>query len=248
MINFIDFEQRLTAKEHFYLFTFHQVLERRIINYSDFHITEDLVVKYNESSLELKQDIMNRVNHNPEYNAFITNFTEQPWMFEKPVLWNDRSHTDYFILQLEKSHAFEVFIDTEFKKRGIDIGLYYGRNAQYSGESAVGIEIKFDERSKETNNFYIEYQERMQFYGQWVNSGILKKDNTRFYLYGTMDKYILFTRDDLLKYYNLLQQGQPISGAKLVREVKHGTSQGFILMPTIWKKIGLTIDQVSEML
>lgn len=248
MIAFIDCEQRLTAEEHFYLFTYYQIVNRRKIRYSGFHIHENLVDQYNDLASDEKEDIEMRVSQNPSYPQFIVAFNQEPWKYEKPVLWNDRDHSDYFIEQLEASHSFEVFIDCEFKKRGIDIGLYYGRDAQYSGESDAGIEIKYDKRSRETNNFYIEYQERMWNNSPWVDSGILKDDNSRFFLYGTMSGYVIFERGILLDYYEQLMDGKRIPGIILVREQQHQTSKGFILKPEVWRGITLSVDQVIHLL
>ena len=139
-------------------------------------------------------------------------------------------------------------IVSEFKQRGIDIGLYYGRDAQYSGESEAGIEIKYDKRSRDTHNFYIEYQERMWRTGPWVDSGILKDDNSRFFLYGTMAGYVIFERETLLYYYDHLMDGESIPGIILVREQQHQTSKGFILKPEVWQDITLSVEQVIHML
>lgn len=248
MIAFIDCDQRLTAEEHFYLFTYYKIVNRRQIRYSDFHIHENLINRYNALSPDDKEDIESCVNRDPNYSQFLTAFDREPWKFEKPVLWSDRDHSDYFIEQLEASHAFEVFIDCEFKQRGIDIGLYYGRDAQYSGESDAGIEIKYDKRSRETNNFYIEYQERMWNTGSWVDSGILKDDNSRFFLYGTMSGYVIFERETLLDYYERLMDGERIPGIILVREQQHQTSKGFILKPEVWQDITLSVEQVIHLL
>ena len=248
MINSIDCEQRLTADEHYYLYTYYQLVNRRTIRYSDFHIHETLVEQYNNLSTVEKADIETRVNRDPNYSRFVASFNHEPWNYEKPVLWKDRDHSDYFIEQLESSHSFEVVIDCEFKDRGIDIGLYYGRDAQYSGESDAGIEIKFDKRSQETNNFYIEYQERMWNTGSWVDSGILKDDNSRFFLYGTMSGYVIFKRETLLDFYERLMDGERIPGIILVREQQHQTSKGFILKPEVWQDITLSVDQVISLL
>ncbi len=248
MIGFIDCERRLTAEEHFYLFTYYQIVNGRQIRYSDFHIHENHIDQYNNLSSDMKKDIEDRVNRDPQFPQFVADFNHEPWKYEKPVLWNDRAHSDYFINQLEESHAFEVFIDYEFKNQGIDIGLYYGRDSQYSGESEAGIEIKYDKRSRETRNFYIEYQERMWNDGPWVDSGILKEDNSRFFLYGTMAGYVIFERETLLDYYERLMAGERIPGIILVREQQHQTSKGFILKPEVWQGITLSVDQVIQLL
>lgn len=167
MILSIDSEKRLSGEEHLCLFIFFQLVYNTKIEYSKFRIYESLIEKYNNSTMDIKQNIANTVTGSSNCQEFIRKFAIEPWRYEKPVIWKDRKHSSYFIEQLEKSHAFEVYIDCEFKKRGVNIGLYYGKDSQYSGESEVGIEIKYDEKSKSTGNYYIEYQERMFSYGVW---------------------------------------------------------------------------------
>lgn len=114
--------------------------------------------------------------------------------------------------------------------------------------NAVNIVVKYDKRSRETNNFYIEYQERMWNTGSWVDSGILKDDNSRFFLYGTMSGYVIFERETLLDYYERLIDGERIPGIILVREQQHQTSKGFILKLEVWQDITLSVEQVIHLL
>ena len=243
MIDYIDCEERLSPEEHYYLYKYFLQLNG-YIPYKEFHIYESFIDQYNNLPADKKEELVEKVNADSEYEGFINSFNQKPWDYEKPVIWSDRSHTEYFIGQLEKAHSFEVYIDYEFKKRGVNIGLYYGRDAQYAGETEIGIEIKYDAKSTETNNYYIEYQERMRRTGSWVNSGILKDDNSRFYLLGTINGYVIFKREDLIDYYNCLMAGEYIAGARLVRENAHNTSKGFILKPVAWRMIALSIDDV----
>ncbi len=248
MINYINCEERLSAEEHFCLYIFYINLYNENISYKNFHIHEELVDEYNSLTQSQKREIDYKLISDPRYAEFISYFNTTPWVYEKPVIWSDRNHSRYFIEQLELSHSFEVFIDYQFKERGVDIGLYYGRDAQYEGETKVGIEIKYDAKSLETNNFYIEYKERMWRDGLWVNSGILKDDNTRFYLFGTMRFYAIFERERLMDYYNILINGEKVEGARLVSERAHFTSLGFIITPQIWRKINIPIDQLIHLL
>lgn len=249
MIMFIDCERRMSPEEHYYLYKYYLKISGTRISYQDFHIEECLVNKYNNLLATDKERIAHQVNTDPMYWEFVDSFNREPWKYEKPVLWGDREKTSYFIRQLEESHAFEVFIDCLFRNQGVNIGLYYGREGQYHGECGVGIEIKYDRRSRETGNYYIEYQERMHAGDVWVNSGILKEDNTRFYLLGTMEQFVIFRRVDLMEYYNrLVINREKVNGARLVRENEHGTSKGFILLPEVSSKINLSIDYVIRLL
>ena len=233
MTEFIDHERRLSPEEHYCLYTYSRSQPGGKVSYRDFCITEELIGRYNRAPADEKQRIWARMCHDADYPAFLRAFQERPWEFEKPVLWSDRPKTPYFIRQLSDSHAFEVYIAWLFSQRGVDIGLYYGREQQYHrGETAAGIEIKYDKRSEKTGNYYIEYQERMHADGIWVDSGILKQDDTRFYLLGTIEQFVIFERSWLMEYYRrLVCGGERLGDARLVAEKAHGTSKGFILRP-----------------
>ena len=57
MIAFIDCEQRLRAEEHFYLFTYYKIVNRREVRYPDFHIHENRIDRYNALSPDDKKKI-----------------------------------------------------------------------------------------------------------------------------------------------------------------------------------------------
>lgn len=248
MIKFIDYSKRLSPEEHFCLYVYYLLHFKARIRYQEFEITEQLINDYNRAPLLEKQEIAKRIQQEPSYPDFLQKFQESPWKFEKPVLWADRKKTTYFIQQLKDSHAFEVYIDWLFRKQGIDIGLYYGKEQQYHmGETAAGIEIKYDKRSAETGNYYIEYQERMHSGSQWVESGILKQDDTKFYLLGTIDKFVIFERSWLMGYYNrLVKNGEHLSDAMLVCEKAHNTSKGFILRPAASSRGNIPIEKLIK--
>lgn len=83
-----------------------------------------------------------------------------------------------------------------FRRHGYDIGLFYGKDQQYhQGETKAGIEIKCDMRLQKTGNVYIEYQERMTNAGEWVDSGILKQDQTKYFLIGTVEEFFILPRE-----------------------------------------------------
>lgn len=250
MIEYMNYEKRLSPEAHYCLYRYYLSLCKTDMDYENFEITERLIRDYNRCSQEKKQKIADQISHDPQYPLFLENFKTCPWQFEKPVLWDDRKKTPYFIQQLKASHAFEVYIDFLFCQKGVNIGLFYGREQQYhKGETDVGIEIKYDKKSMETKNYYIEYQERMRGNAPWVNSGILKEDDTRFYLLGTINGFVIFERSWLMGYYHrLVEKREQIPGARLVEETAHGTSKGFILGPTISKQGNIPLDEIVKML
>lgn len=71
---------------------------------------------------------------------FIDNFSKEPWKYVKPILWNDKDKSPYFIENLTKSHRFEIYIEKLLEHHGIQLGLYYSREEQYQkGENELGI-------------------------------------------------------------------------------------------------------------
>lgn len=176
MIEFIDYEKRLTCEEHIVLLYYSLMYKKKHANYSEFQITELLIDEYNlDNNQEKRSEVEKMVERKKEdLDKFRVDYAQKIWDYEKPVIWSDRKKTDYYIEQLNKSHRFEVYVDYLFRQSGYDIGLFYGKNQQYrQGETAAGIEIKCDMKLQETGNVYIEYQERITKDGEWVDSGIL---------------------------------------------------------------------------
>lgn len=248
MIDRIDCDRRLSPEEHDCLYRYFQAHTANLVGYRDFPLTEALIAHYNRAPAAEKQRLAQQMRQDPQHHAFVAAFQQRPWEWEKPVLWGDRAKTPYFIAQSNASHSFEVYLDALFGRHGVDLGLYYGREQQYHmGETALGIEIKYDKRSAETGNYYIEYQERMRSSGSWVNSGILKADNTRFYLLGTIDKFVIFERSWLLEYYTrLVQNHERLPDARLVQERTHHTSKGFILLPSAWARGNIPFQRLLD--
>lgn len=132
-----------------------------------------------------------------------------------------------------------------FQERGVDIGLFYGKDEQYfSGESRLGIEIKNDKESLNTGNLYIEYQERLDIFGSWVDSGIFKKDNTIYLAIGTYEN-VFFLRKSKLKAIFEKAEAYEQYGIRLVA-ARRGTSKGFIVPIPFASRISETIEQVID--
>lgn len=111
------------------------------------------------------------------------------------------------------------------------------------------VEIKCDMKLQETGNVYIEYQERITKDGEWVDSGILKKDETRYFLIGTVEKFYILPRTKLQSYYNrLVKYGEKLSGMRLVEEKEHQTSKGFIMSKRRAEQDSLTVEEVVNIL
>ncbi|MCI8615053.1 MAG: hypothetical protein HFJ01_08120 [Lachnospiraceae bacterium] len=210
----INPRERLSAEDYLYLFWFEKIIRGAEIEYDEFQPTESMI------------------NH---FNAYVKKWTEDfyhdPVHFEKPVDWDvERKKTPYFKEKLKAGHKFEVWAEQEFKKQGVQLGNFYDKNGQYSGENAFGLEIKHDMKLEETGNIYIEYQERLKNTLPWTNSGILKEDNAKYWIIGSSCEYYIFLKSDLYELYQSLRKSPlKIYGCHFVKEIANGTSKGFLM-------------------
>lgn len=183
-----------------------------------------------------------------DYRKRFNGAFEQDYRVEaKPVIWDiTRNHNDYMKNQLELGSRMEVFCDREFKKNGLDIGLYYDPTGQNNGESKEGIEIKHDMKSKETGNFFIMVAETHNKYkNPLVPSGILKDDNTNYWVIGTPVEYYVVRKNDLKQILSTLDpHNKGWQNGKRFVEAYNGVSvsKGYIIRREELKKIALTTD------
>jgi len=248
----IDVNGRLSAEQHSLLCLFAVAYDNSNLKYDDLIIYEDLIIRFNASMSNISarenfKKIVESFDRN-EINQFIQNFNAAPWEYEKPVIWGDRQRSQYYIDNLTLSHRYEVFIERQLKQRGINLGLYYGRDEQYNkGENELGIEIKRDIKSRETGNLYIEYAERLNPYGDWVASGIFKDDNTNYFLVGDIDECWILRRCELEALYNEIDRngGRLRDGCRRV-EAARGTSLGFIIPKAVANNMSLNLDELVE--
>jgi hypothetical protein len=121
----------------------------------------------------------------------------------------------------EKGFEYEKFIEKIFNEKNICKLTFYDKKIeQLRGETEEGYEIKFDDNLKITGNLYIEYQEKTHKDNvMYVNSGILKDDNTIYFVIGNYDEVFIFKKEILLELYNSF----------LFRHVVKDTSKGFLI-------------------
>ena len=88
------------------------------------------------------------------------------------------------------------------------------------GENKCGFEIKFDDKTKETGNVYIEVSEKSNPANpEYIASGIYRNDNTWLYIIGNYEKIFIFPKS----YLRMLH-----SKGKF-KEVQTPTSKGFLI-------------------
>ncbi len=203
----------LSPEDCLYLYWFAQIKDDIKIKYEDFLPSESLINSYNDY-----------------LQKWIEDFRADPVRYQKTVDWDvSRKKTDYFREKLQAGHAFEVWVGREFQKYGVDLGSYLDEKGQYSGENAFGIEIKHDMKLSNTGNLYIEYQERLRNELPWTDSGILKDDNTKYWIIGGKEEYYIFYKQTLRSLYDQLRNGKRIYGCRFADELANGTSKGFLM-------------------
>lgn len=130
--------------------------------------------------------------------------------------------TENYKKMLEKGLEYQDFItDIFLSEIGISISTYSSRKYQFSiGENKQGIEIKFDDRYKDTGNLYIEIAEKSNPDNyQYVPSGIYRNDNTWLYVIGNYEEVFIFSKKQLLM----------LNEKNIFRQVQTPTSIGFLI-------------------
>ena len=238
----------LTGEEYVTLALFNFYFYKKTCNVEVFSeeiiLYEELIELYNNFIKEdqKKSMFLSYILEIGEKNikTYINKYDKEPWKYSKPVIWKDRRKRKYYIDKLTESHRFEIYVDYMFKQNNFDIGIYYQKEDQYIGESNAGIEIKYDNESLKTHNLYIEYKERLHSEGSWIDSGILKQDNTIYWAIGNY-KEIFFIKKSVL--IDIMNRKYP--GIK-VKDVcaKRKTSKGYIISISDAKSISESIETV----
>jgi hypothetical protein len=94
-----------------------------------------------------------------------------------------------------KGTEYQDYVVSQMLQRGFPICLYSSRKYQFErGESANGIEIKYDGKMAETGNLYIETAEKSDASNAYyVKSGVMRMDNTWAYLIGDYHEAFLLS-------------------------------------------------------
>ena len=251
-LNSINYQKKLSPEQHIVLWLYDMYrIDNPEISYEDYIITEGVIKEFNRSISDnmFRARFNNYINQNRGLvNTKLDHFRQEPWKYSKPVIWNDRKKSDYYIKNLMLSHKFETFIDHKFLNEGIDIGLYYSKEGQYDkGESELGIEIKYDMRSLETGNLYIEYSEKSNPDNEtWVKSGIFKKDNTKYFITGTEEKFWVLDKEDLKDLYDKINQNNCKHNGCQLKKAKQGTSLGFIIPKRVADEMTMNFENLIE--
>lgn len=130
------------------------------------------------------------------------------------------NYTQYYAEKLQAGEEYQQFIyDLFLVELRIELTFYTTKLEQYKfGENEQGIEVKFDDRLKGTDNLYIEYAEKSHpDKKEYSPSGINRDDNSWLYVIGDRDDVFIFGKKQL----------QQIKPSK--RHVVTATSKGFLI-------------------
>ncbi|MFV8362987.1 hypothetical protein ACNQGO_06305 [Flavobacterium sp. ZT3P35] len=210
------------------------IAEVAIVNYIKFELTDIIINSFNawiENNCPNKELIDEWFTIKvEEYNAFKENFGTT--YNAKVSIWSDRSKTDYYKVKLQESFIFENQIANILEKEyDLEIGQYLTPEGQYDlGENALGIEIKNDTLIAKYGNVYIEYQEKSKSSNSvFINSGILKNDNSIYFLIGTIDAFYIFKKKRLLEIFfeEIENNKKGIFSKRGIKFKEIATSKGF---------------------
>lgn len=142
----------------------------------------------------------------------------------------------YYVDKYEQGAQYQDFIaDVLASQCGISLNAYSSKKYQFErGESASGIEVKFDDRMRETGNVYIEIAEKSHpEIDDYTPSGVCRNDGSWLYLIGDYEKALLMSKNQL----RMMVEKDDVSLSKLrIRKVQTPTSIGYLFPVEYCKK------------
>lgn len=130
------------------------------------------------------------------------------------------SYYDHYQAKLAEGMAFEFYIYEQFLDRvGIEIVKLPGGHHNF-GENYEGIEVKYDAKMHSTGNVYLEVAEKSRpGKPKFYPSGVMRADNSHFYLIGNYREAFLFGKAQLVALVN----------ERPYRYVQKATSLGYLM-------------------
>ena len=257
-MKFIEFKNSTDYLEYLQIFTFKKIILENNTNFSieeyhDFELTDNLIKEYNNWIIEKNSETVIIINWFSKNEQIVEHFKLHFNSIYKPkvCLWSDRSKTNYYKEKLQDSFLFENHIAELLKNQfGLEIGAYLTSEGQYElGENALGIEIKNDTLIEKYGNVYIEYQEKSNANNyNFVDSGILKKDNCKYFLIGTKDNFYIFKKTRLIEIFNeeyeIFKNNNKSNREILFKQI--ATSKGFAYPVRKAKEDMISIEEMVE--
>ena len=135
--------------------------------------------------------------------------------------------TEYYKTQLAKGLEYQDFVMINLHKHGIVLQNIQSRKYQLKTENLLGMEIKFDDKMKETGNLYFEtYEKSDPENANYVMSGILRDDECWLFAIGNYEEIFIFSKNRLKKIWKMLEAGKEVLKA---RRVQISTSIGMLI-------------------
>lgn len=136
----------------------------------------------------------------------------------------------YFMNDKADGEMFQVYVREVYERHGKRIDFYWTALEQTTiGESKQGVEIKHDRRSKDTGNFYIEFEQNIN--SVWTPSGILRVDNTSHYIIG-FDELFFETPKRILQ---LMREKGGFAEARSARQNDVPTKGFLVPIEDMWR-------------
>ena len=137
--------------------------------------------------------------------------------------------------KFQQALEFQDFVACQLMRRGLMI-VQFGSQAYQErwGESANGVEVKFDRLFRQTGNLYIETAERTSTSKGFSPSGIYRADNTWLWVIGDYQTLFIFPK-------NVLQLVEKRFIPKIT-----ATSKGYVMPLGEAKKLAAKIIKVKR--
>lgn len=257
-MEFKIFENKSHYLEYLQIFVYTELIINgkdnvNIDDYDAFELIDKHILSFNEWVISLsyeKSIVLVWLEKNSNIvEKFKTNF---PTTYKPKVsIWSDRNKTDYYKKKLQDSFLFENYIAEKIEREyGLNLEQYLTPEGQYElGENALGIEIKNDTLIQKYGNIYIEYEEKSKASNHnYVYSGILKKDNCKYFLIGTVEQFYIFKKSRLIEIFNEeiknLKNGMPSVRKILFKQI--ATSKGYVYPVKNTINDTITMDSMIE--
>ena len=137
--------------------------------------------------------------------------------------------TDDYLHKLEEVNRYQDFIVDQLRKQtpAFIIQQYNSKKYQFdTGESSSGFEIKYNSKMRETGRIYIETAEKSYDHnGPYIPSGIMRNDNTIFFLFGDYSQALLIAKKTLIWAFTC----DWLQRELCIKMVQTKTSQGFLI-------------------
>jgi hypothetical protein len=138
----------------------------------------------------------------------------------------------YYARKLREGQDYEQFVAEKLRAFGWVVGLYKTKQEQRDiGESRMGLEIKFDDMMSSTKNVYFETHEKSDAgNAHFVESGILRADNSILYGIGNRRDFYMFGKFTMQRVREAFIRGMVADIVKRdYQERETPTSKGFTL-------------------